>query len=621
MREAIKNNKKVIIIGLVIIVLLLIGIAFAYLTTTLHGEKEYLVRAGSLGLRLEEGNELTLEKQIPLEDSEGMSLDGFNFSLINEGGIDTDFTIYLDDIALDEGENRMPDSAIRYSLTKNEKVGSADDLSNMGTNPNRVVDSGSIAVDETITYTLRIWIDYDATTEEASGKTFKGKLRVVATQPVGEKVSDVVLENLGDNGSTYDDDVDTFITGTDPNNYIWYSGKLWRAVSVNNEAKTTKLVTQWNISTITYSSGSIDFEGSYMEEWLNDTSVDGFLGNLRDYENFIVTDATWDATMDATDLGSITRPNGTTTVTDAVGLLNMYEYQSSYHGTNYSNGYLNNGLSWWTLTPYSSSIVRKVYEFGSAGNYTTPANALGVRPSINLKSSIKIVDGDGTVDNPYRLNGDNDTNLSGTLLSSRYSGEYIRFGSGENNLYRIVSHEAPGLTKITSTEPLKSSGSFMTSEFGSNTTYSSTNTLGTFLNNDYLNIGNGYLTNEDIAMIEDSTTWYIGTVGRGTSYKLAKYTDTNMSGYATSTDAKVGLLRMGELMAGQFDRNDNNTIYWTLTPYSSSLVRVVNLDGSENNFPPSIVSGVRPSINLKSNVQITSGTGTESDPFVLTLGS
>src|SRR5699024_10300513 len=127
-------------------------------------------------------------------------------------------------------------------------------------------------------------------------------------------------------GSTYDDDIDTFITGTDPNNYIWYSGKLWRAVSVNNEAKTTKLVTEWNISTTTYNpSNQTNFEGSYMEDWLNDTTVDGFLGNLRDYENFIVTDAKWDATLDATSLGSITRPNGTTTVTDAVGLLNMYE--------------------------------------------------------------------------------------------------------------------------------------------------------------------------------------------------------------------------------------------------------------------------------------------------------
>ena len=195
MKEALKNNKKIIIIGIVIIVLLLIGVAFAYLTTTLHGEKEYLVRVGSLGLRLEEGNELTLEKQIPLEDSEGMILDGFNFSLINEGNIETDYTIYLDDIELDEGETRMPDSAIRYSLTKNEKAGSADDLSNMGVNPNRVVDSGSIAVDETINYTLRIWIDYDATTEEASGKTFKGKLRVEASQHVIPETTKKILED------------------------------------------------------------------------------------------------------------------------------------------------------------------------------------------------------------------------------------------------------------------------------------------------------------------------------------------------------------------------------------------------------------------------------------------
>ena len=122
-------------------------------------------------------------------------------------------------------------------------------------------------------------------------------------------------------------------------------------------------------------------------------------------------------------------------------------------------------------------------------------------------------------------------------------------------------------------------------------------------------------------MIEDNTTWYLGTVGSGTSYKLAKYTDTNMSGYATSTDAKVGLLRMGELMAGQFDRNDNNTIYWTLTPYSSSDVRYVNYLGNASGSNPSNAFGVWPAMNLKSNVQITSGTGTESDPFVLTLGS
>ena len=627
MKEALKDNKKVIIIGVAIILLLLIGIAFAYLVTTLHGQEEYVLRAGTLNLELDDKNELTLSSQIPLEDKEGMTLEGFNFSLINNGNIETDYTIYLDDIALDEGETRMPDSSIRYSLTKNEVAGNPDNLSNMGANPNRVVDRGSIVVDETINYTFRIWIDYDATTEEAGGKTFKGKLRVVATQPVGEKASTVLLENIPKENQ-YDDGVDTFITGEDPNNYIWYSGKLWRAVSVNNEARTTKLVTQWNISTINYSSGSTAFEGSYMQQWLNDTSVDGFLGNLRDYKNFIVTDSVWDATMDGRELGSITRPSDSdTVVTDAVGLLNMYEYQTSYRGTTYNNSYLNNGLYWWTLTPYNSSLVRYVYSFGDA-NSRTPTNAGGVRPSINLKSNVQIVNGDGTINNPYRLSGDNDSDLSGTLLSSRYSGEYIRFGSGENNLYRIVSHENDIGTKIVSAEPLKSSGNFLSSSFGSNTTFSSSNTIGVFLNGDYLT---NYVDSEYSEMIEDSTTWYLGTVGNGVSYKLAKYTNTTDNALTSSTAiAKVGLLRIGELMSGQFERyavkggtssTGLTTNYWTLTPYSASSVHRVDYSGNASNINPTNAYGVYPSINLKSNVIITSGTGTKSDPFVLALAS
>ena len=321
MKEAIKNNKKIIIIGVFIIVLLLIGITYAYLRTTLQGEEEYVIRAGTLDLVLGEGNELTLEKQIPIEDEEGMSLDGFTFSLTNNGNIESDYTIYLDDIELE-----------------------------------------------------------------------------------------------------------------------------------------------------------------------------------------------------------------------------------------------------------------------------------------------------------------------GTLLNTRYSGEYIRFGSGENNLYRIVSHENGTGTKITSAEPLKSRGTFVTSSFGETVTYSSTNTIGTFLNNDYLNIENGYLTNNDIAMIEDNITWYLGTINNGSSYKLAKYTDTNMTGYTSTINSKVGLLRYGELMAGQFNRNvekgetynrTNLTIYyWTLTPYTSSYVWTIGRQSSPTAFSSSnSLNEIKPALNLKSNVIITGGGGTKENPFTLQLAS
>ena len=186
-----------------------------------------------------------------------------------------------------------------------------------------------------------------------------------------------------------------------------------------------------------------------MEQWLNDTSVDGFLGNLREPEKFIKTDSVWNATMTI----KTTKPEKTTMVTDTVGLLNIYEYTMSYKNATYETGYLNNGLYWWVLTPWSASRVCYVYNYGNV-SYNSPMTSLGSRPSINLKSAVKIIDGDGTSNNPYRLQGDNDS-PKGALLSTRYNGEYISFGTGENNLYRIVSHENGTGTKITSAIPLK----------------------------------------------------------------------------------------------------------------------------------------------------------------------
>ena len=121
-------------------------------------------------------------------------------------------------------------------------------------------------------------------------------------------------------------------------------------------------------------------------------------------------------------------------------------------------------------------------------------------------------------------------------------------------------------------------------------------------------------------MIENSTIWYIGTVGDGTSYKLAKYAEISMLGYATSIDAKVGLLRLGELMSGQFNIYRNNTHYWTLTPNRVSSVRYVsNNGGVVAGSGPSDTRGIRPSLNLKSNVQIVNGDGTKNNPFTLAL--
>ena len=647
-----KTKKEIVIIGLILLmVIALIGVSYAAFRFTGEGTKVNSITTGSITMTYEEtDNTISLNGALPTTDKTGKTRlnpgEYFDFTVSSNisGDTNINYEISAKDVT-SSSANKIDGSNIKLYLTRLTDDGEEElmtpEVYNEEASANNFTGrpSGEMSLytssmnsSESNNYRLRMWVDEDYNPQgDGGGLQFSVQINVygkdgdkmpVTTSPVNE----VLLSNIPEDNQ-YNDEVDTFITGEDPNNYIWYSGKLWRAVSVNNEANTTKLVTQWNISAIPYNaSNQTNFEGSYMEDWLNDTSVDGFLGNLRDYEDFIVTDAVWDATLDATSLGSITRPNGTTTVTASVGLLNMYEYQSSNNGD--TNGYLNNGLIWWTLTPYRSSYVRYVYEDGDVDYSNASTNSYGVRPSINLKSSVRIVDGNGTIENPYRLEGDNDTSLSGTLLSSRYSGEYVRFGNDENNLYRIVSHETSGLTKITSAEPLKNSGTFITSAFGSSNSevnYSTNSVIGTFLNGEYLT---SYVDSTYSDMIEDNTTWYLGTVGSGASYKLAKYTDISMSGYATSTESKVGLLRMGELMAGQFERyavkgsyssTGLTTDYWTLTPYMSSRVRSVSSNGYASYDAPTYSCGVRPSLNLKSSVEITSGTGTKSDPFELAL--
>ena len=637
-----KKRQLLLSIGLVLVlVLMIVGISYAAFKFVGLGNKPNTITTGAIIMEYTEStNTISMTGALPTTDATGKvrltAGEYFDFTLSGtiKGSENINWEIAAEDVTT--GTKKIDGKFIKLYLTSldennNEKevmeptVYTAESTENTYTGrPTNMMSlaKGTTSTSFSTKYRLRMYVD-ESYNPQGDGGNLAFSIKINAYGKTGDKmkvttgpVANVLLSGVGDNGKIDTTDSEqTFITGTDPNNYIWYSGKLWRAVSIDPSDNSVKLVTQWNISALPYNAdGNTAFQGSYMEQWLNDTSVDGFLGNLREPDKFIKTDSVWNATSTT----ETTKPAKTTTVTDAVGLLNVYEYTMSYKNATDSTGYLNNGLHWWLLTPYSTSRVCYVSCYGNVDRFDSVCS-YGSRPSINLKSAVKIIDGDGTVDNPYRLQGDNDS-PTGALLSTRYSGEYISFGTGENNLYRIVSHENGTGTKITSAIPLKDSGNYKKMYFGSNVTFSKDNTIGAFLNGDYLTSGT-YLTRDQVSMIEDKTTWYLGTVGYA-SYKLAKYQDITGSNLTTSTTtAKIGLLRIGELMAGQFDKYGNNTGYWTLTHESTSSVSSVDFNGVVGGGSPVLSFGSRPSMNLKSNVIITGGDGTKNSPFQIKLGS
>ena len=607
-----KDKRIIVLIVLILIsIITLIGSSYALLTKSFKSEK-LSMQVGTLKVDFTEGNAITMNNAIPMTDENGMNTTPYTFTITNSGDVDAYYTVSNEE----ELANTLDTNYLKMRLTGSDGYDSGiKRLKDLGTSTYRIVDETSLATGKSVTYKLYLWISSDAD-NSVQDKVYKSKIVVSSTSnKTNDTVAGKLLKGVGNNGFIDTTDSEQiFIVGTNPNNYIWYSGKLWRAVSIDSSDNSVKLVTQWNISIIPFNQyNNSNFKGSYMEQWLNDTSVDGFLGNLREPEKFIKMDSVWNTTM-TTEIA--TKPEKTNLVTSTVGLLSAYEYAMSYKNTTSENGYLNNALYSYTISPTDSAHL---YRFNYLGylSISDTGYPYGVRPSINLKSNIKVVDGNGTETNPYRLEGDND-NPSGSLLSTRYSGEYIRFGTGENNLYRIVSHENGMGTKIVSANKLIENGGWKGFMFDNESIiYSSSTGIGKFLNNDYLS--NSYFTNDELKMIEDNTTWYLGKLDG--NYKLTKYSNVENNTLVSKVAvAKVGMLRIGELFNGQFDVYENNYNLWTITPSSDNELRRIGFNGDAFFAKPNEKHAIKPSFNLKSNVVITGGDGTKNNPFTVKLG-
>ena len=180
-----KNKKQVIAIALALV--LLVGGSYAWLTTTLKGTKKVRIEAGTLSLVLNEGNEINVEDSLPMTDIDGLKTDAYTFSLQNNGNVTSNYTIYLDDASIDSADVRFDDSALKYSLKKNDGASTTALLSTLN---QRVLDSGTIEAGTTNTYSLNLWIKDEATNDDVQttkdgqtvGKVFAGKLRIEASQ-------------------------------------------------------------------------------------------------------------------------------------------------------------------------------------------------------------------------------------------------------------------------------------------------------------------------------------------------------------------------------------------------------------------------------------------------------
>ena len=175
------KKKESIILSVILLCLILIavGMSYAFLKTSFFGVKTSILKVGSLSLVLDEtsGNAITVEDGTPMYDSEGVKQDNyFTFALKNNGVIDSAYTIYLEDQPLDNGDIRVGQSYVHYNLEKDSSVLPAKALEG-----DQAIDKGIIKKNQTINYKMRLWFANDIPQSEEN-KVFKAKLNIVGSQ-------------------------------------------------------------------------------------------------------------------------------------------------------------------------------------------------------------------------------------------------------------------------------------------------------------------------------------------------------------------------------------------------------------------------------------------------------
>ena len=239
-----KKKTTVIIISILIVLIILLALTYAYLSTRLSGT-EQIVRVGELELVLDETSEgISLGNAVGLSDSEGMNLTPSTFELKNNGNKAVDYTIYLDDNTISDTDTRIDDKYLKYNLVKNGSSTGAMFLTSTGSNPNRIIDSGTIEGGGTNSYSLNLWITSEVD-GNYSGQVFSGKLRVEVTQEKikpNEPVLDEGMIAVTYNGSNW-------VKTDTENNWYDYDNLKWaNAVTVSEGTRDTYL--NANIGTV-----------------------------------------------------------------------------------------------------------------------------------------------------------------------------------------------------------------------------------------------------------------------------------------------------------------------------------------------------------------------------------
>ena len=467
-----------------------------------------------------------------------------------------------DSITIDQG-SKYEELGVKSVVDNSDGKMNIDDVT---------IDSSDVNTDVTGSYEV-VYTIQDSLNNET---------RKIRTVNVVSRLESLVKKATNDSG---------VYTGINPNNYMYFSGMLFRILGVDGD--NVRIVAEQDVSNVNYSA---------IDEWL-----DYYYDHINKKSKKYVVKNKY-CNMNADD-GSISSLTNCSSYTDEQEVSILSASDINQAGPVADNYLYPNSISWVRNSKNDDEAyaVRNVF-YNSDSQYMSfdKDYNFGVRPVITIQGDALVVDGDGTQANPYSI-GDFESASTNDLVNTRSTGEYISYSG---ILWRIIDVDNDGTTKVIANTTLYNNGERVLTYYDTNATSKIYNPT---------QRGNvGYFINNQASQFVD-TEYFANKVVEVPIYK----NDIKYGNESTTKKYKVKLSApdMYEMFSA-FNYNDKAMkSYWLINSSRKQYTKAVISDIGVvmyGNIYDYDEYGVRPVGYLDKDCVIVRGRGTVDNPYIIT---
>ena len=651
-----KKKNNFLLIGLILILVLAIGFSYGYYLLNKVQENNNIVGSKCFNLEFtNEKNAINLDNMYPISDEEGRKLTPYSFTITNTCDMLAGYTVNMEML-----EGTTLNSKYLDVMVNNEQIKLLTNYESTntviaGSTESRILAKGTLAYNDSVDYTVRFWMDKDVEDMESMNKLFKSKIVISAT-PSSWNPKDAGYDNLHDAilaneyQTTPEDAVKRLEAKGTPDfsqtaPIIEWQEKKSNILTVkNNYMPHPSLIGNKNVGGENLNSNSskimlgtsYTFDNSTAKYTLNNTK----LYSKEDIENMDIKEKKYFTCDNGTD----TTKNGVLSSYNRVSCNTMYKIESiiiSDYGTVNTGQYrLNFSMNAYEYTHEefeSNKSDKGLYlttdDYGNTYYYRGNVSNNNVYFA-NIYWKIIRVNGDNTIRLIYNGFKQNSSSSDSVIGFSKFNElgnnpAYVGYKYGDSN-------GEIGTIEKNNYNGVNSSIKLVVEKFYEK--YILNNNLNKYISDSGFCGDRTLYSGDGVSTVNNS---YYSALNRVSILKqptlsclnkkqdLYTIDDSNGNGVLLYP---IGLITGDEIMMAGYGFEKYNTLnylyiakeFYSMTPsiyygggINNAYVTCIDWTGFFKNCTVGYTNGVRPVINLKSDVKITGGIGTANDPFVV----